>query len=141
MEFLLSFILLAKILTVCGNKCNPCKYAVATLEGAGVCDGNISSSFARMIRRHVEKSTGRDLLLFSKLYNKSKSYQPLQSLFNTIAWTLEPKARMTSFGFAKVKSKCLAHRIWSIRSEGIFNKNSFVKSLIKKINCSKGDCK
>ena len=53
---------------------------------------NIYLSFARMIRRHIERSTGREPLSFSELINNLKNHQPLQSLFNTIAWTLKPKA-------------------------------------------------
>ena len=82
-----------------------------------------------MIRRHIERSTGREPLWFSELINNLKSHQPLQPLFNTIAWTLKPKAGMTSFGYVKVDSKFLADRIWSITSDW--------ESLIKKENSPK----
>ena len=101
---------------------------MATLEGVGMRDDN-SLSFARMIRRHIEKSTGREPLSFSELINNLKSRQPLQPLFNTIAWTLKAKAGMTSFGYVKVESKFLADRIWSIISDW--------ESLIKKENSQK----
>ena len=67
------------------SEVNPCKYAVATLEGAGMHDDDICLSLARMIRRHTEKSTGREPLSFSELFNNLKSQQPLQPLFNMIA--------------------------------------------------------
>ena len=76
---------------------------MATLEGAGMRYDNVYLSFARMIRRHIEKSTGREPLSFSELISNLKSHQPLQPLFNTIAWTLKPKAIMTSFGMLKLK--------------------------------------
>ena len=90
---------------------------MATLEGAGLRYDDICLSFARMIRRHIEKSTGREPLSFSELISNLKSHQPLQTLSNTIAWTLKPKAGMTSFGYVKVESKFLADRIWSISSD------------------------
>ena len=46
---------------------------MATLEGTGMPDGSIWLSFARMIRRHIEKSTGREPLSFSELINNLKS--------------------------------------------------------------------
>ena len=54
------------------SEINPCKYAVATLEGAGMRYENIYLSFARMIRRFIEKSTGREPLSFSELINNFK---------------------------------------------------------------------
>ena len=99
------------------SEINPCKYAVAGLAGVGMRDGNICLSFARMIRRHIIKSTGREPLSFSELINSLKSHQQLQPLFNTIAWTLKPKAEMTSFGCDKVESKILAGEIWSTGSD------------------------
>ena len=89
---------------------------MATLEGAGRRDDDIYLSFARMTRCHIEKSGGREPLSFSELINNLKSHQPLQPLFNTIAWTLKQKAGMTSFEYVKVESKFLADRIWSISS-------------------------
>ena len=76
---------------------------MATLESAGFRDDDICLSFARMIRRHIEKSTVREPLLFSELISNLKSHQPLQPLFNTLAWTVKPKAEMTSFGYVKLK--------------------------------------
>ena len=35
-----------------------------------------------LVRRHIEKSTGRGPLSFSKLINNLKSHQPLQPMFN-----------------------------------------------------------
>ena len=78
---------------------------MVTLEGAGMRDEDICLSFARMIRRHIEKYTGREPLLFSELINNSKSHQPLQPLFSTIAWILKPKSGMTSFDYVKIESK------------------------------------
>ena len=54
------------------SEINPCKYAVATLEGAGMRCDNMYLSFARMIRRHIEKSTGREPISFSELINNFK---------------------------------------------------------------------
>ena len=110
---------------------------MVTLESAGMRDDDICLSFVRMIRGHIEKSTGREPLSFSELINNLKSHQPLQPLFNTISCTLKPKAGMTSFGYVKVESKFLADRIWSISSD--------CESLIKKRklsqnHCSKYDC-
>ena len=102
---------------------------MATLEGAGLRDDDICLSFARMIRRHIEKSTGREPLSFSELISNLKSHQPLQPLFNTIAWTLKPKAGRTSFGYVKAESKFLADIIWLISSDW--------ESLIKKENSLK----
>ena len=101
---------------------------MATLESAGFRDDDICLSFPRMIRRHIEKSTVREPLLFSELISNLKSHQPLQPLFNTIDWNLKPKAGMTRFGYVKVESKFLADRIWSISSDW--------ESLIKKIKLS-----
>ena len=97
---------------------------MATLEGAGLRDDNICLSFARMIKRNIEKPAGREPILFSDLINNLKSRQPLQPLFNKIAWTLKPKAGMTNFGYVKVESNFLADKIWSISSNW--------ESLIKK---------
>ena len=72
---------------------------------------------ARMITRHIEKSTERGSLSFSKLINNLKSHQLLQPLFIAIAWTLKPKAVTTSFGYVKVESEFLADRIWPISSD------------------------
>ena len=99
---------------------------MATLEGADLRDDDICLSFARTMRRHIEKSIGREPLSFSELINNLKSNQPL---FNTIAWTLKPKAGVTSFGDVKVESKFLVDRTWSISSEW--------KSSIKKENSPK----
>ena len=56
---------------------------MATLECAGILDDNICLSFAKMI---IEKSTGRQPLLFSGLISNLKNYhQSLQILFNAIA--------------------------------------------------------
>ena len=88
----IEFYIVGKKQIVYCSEVNPCKYAVSTLEGADMCDDDIYLSFARMIRRHIEKSTGREPLSFSELINNLKSHQPLQTLFNTIAWTLKPKA-------------------------------------------------
>ena len=85
---------------------------MATLERAGMHDDDICLSFARMIRRHIEISTGREPPSFSESINNLKSHQPLQPLYNTIAWTLKSKAGMNSFGYVKVESKVLADRIW-----------------------------
>ena len=70
-----------------------------------------------MIRRHIEKFTERELLSFSELIINLRSHQALQPLFSTIAWTLKPKAGITSFGYVKVESKFLADRMWSISSD------------------------
>ena len=67
---------------------------MATLEETGLRDDNICLSFARMIKCHIENSTGREPLSFSELISNSKSHQPLQPLFSTITWTLKPKAGM-----------------------------------------------
>ena len=82
-----------------------------------------------MIRRHIEKSTWSNSLSFSLLISNLKSHQSFQTLFNTVAWTLKPKAGMTSFSYVKVESKFLADRIWSISSDWV--------SLIKIENSSK----
>ena len=59
---------------------------MATLECAGILDDNICLSFAKMIRRYIEKSTGRQPLLFSGLISNLKNYhQSLQIFFNAIA--------------------------------------------------------
>ena len=42
------------------------KYAVATLEGAGMRNDDICLSFELIIRRHIEKYTGREPLSFSE---------------------------------------------------------------------------
>ena len=123
------FYLVGKKQIVHCSEVNPCKYPVATLEGTGMRDDDICLSFARMIRRHIEKSTGRRPLSFSKLINNLKSNQLLQPLLNTIAWTLKPKAGMTSFGYVNDETKFLADRIWSISSDR--------ESLIKKENSLK----
>lgn len=70
-----------------------------------------------LVRHHIEKSTGRGPLSFSKLINNLKSHQLLQPLFVTIAWTLKPKAVTTSFGYVEVESEFLADRIWPISSD------------------------
>ena len=94
----IAFYVVGKEHIVYCSKFNPCKYAVATLEGAGLRDDNICLSFARMIGRHIEKSTVREPLSFSELIRNLKSHQPLQPSFNTTAWTLNPKGGMASFG-------------------------------------------
>ena len=58
---------------------------MATLEGAGMRDDDICLSFARMIKRNIEKSAGRETILFSELINNLKSHHPLQPLFNKIS--------------------------------------------------------
>ena len=60
---------------------------MATLEGAGMRDDDIYLSFATMIRRHTEKSTGGEPLSFSELIKNLKSDQQLQSLFNILPGT------------------------------------------------------
>ena len=45
---------------------------MATLEGAGMRYENMYLSFTRMIRHLIEKSTGREPLLFSELINNFK---------------------------------------------------------------------
>ena len=40
---------------------------MATLEGAGLRDEDMCLSFPRMIRNHIEKSTGREPLSFPEL--------------------------------------------------------------------------
>ena len=92
-------------------------------------DDDICLSFARMIRRHIEKSTGRESLSLSEIINNLKIHQPVQLLLNTIASTLKPKAGMTSFGYIEVESKFLADGIWSISRDW--------ESLIKNENSTK----
>ena len=120
----IGFYIVGKKQIVYCSEVNPCKYAMATLEGAGLRDDNICLSFARMIKRNIEKPAGREPILFSDLINNLKSRQPLQPLFNKIACTLKPKAGMTNFGYVKVESNFLADKIWSISSNW--------ESLIKK---------
>ena len=68
----MDFILLAKKQIVYCSNVNPCKYAVATLEDAGMRDDDICLSFARMIKRHIETSTGREPMSFSELIKNLK---------------------------------------------------------------------
>ena len=88
---ILGFNVVEKKQIVYCSEVNACKNAVATLEGAGICGGDIflSFSFGRMIRCHIKTSTGKEPILFSELIN----------------WALKPKAGMTSFGYFKVESK------------------------------------
>ena len=125
----IGFYIVSKKQIVYCSEVNSCKYAVATIAAAGMRDGNIFLSFARMIRRHIIKSTWRQDLSFSELVKNLKSHQPLQPLFNMIARALKPKAGMTSFGYVKAKSKFLAAKIWSVSSDW--------ESLIKKENSPK----
>ena len=135
----MDFILLAKKQIVYCSKVNPCKYAVATLEDAGMRDDDICLSFARMIKRHIETSTGREPMSFSELIKNLKRHQSLQPLLNKIAWTLKPKAGMTSFGYVKVESKFLADRIWSISSnwESLIKKESSPKAIALSMTVNK----
>ena len=59
------------------SEVNPCNYTVARLEGADMRDVDICLSVERMIRRHIEKYTGKEPLLFSELISNLKSKQPL----------------------------------------------------------------
>ena len=70
----IGFYIVGKKQIVYCSQVNPCKYVVATLESAGIRDDGICLSFARMIRRHIEKSTGREPLSFSELVNNLKSH-------------------------------------------------------------------
>ena len=77
---ILGFNVVEKKQIVYCSEVNACKNAVATLEGAAICGGDICLSF----------SFGRiEPILFSELIN----------------WALKPKAGMTSFGYFKVESK------------------------------------
>ena len=53
----IGFYIVSKKQIVYCSEVNSCKYAVATIAGAGMRDDNIFLSFARMIRRHIIKST------------------------------------------------------------------------------------
>ena len=61
----IGFYIAGKKQIVSCSQVNLCKYDVPSLEGAGLRDENICLSFARMIRRHIEKSTLREPLSFS----------------------------------------------------------------------------
>ena len=54
-EILLDFVVGKKQIVYC-SEVNPCKYALATLEGAGMREDDICLSLARMIRCHIEKN-------------------------------------------------------------------------------------
>lgn len=77
-----------------------------------------------MIRCNVENSKLTETLSFAQLINNLRSHKPLQPLFNKIAWTLKPKAKMTSFGYDKSVSEFLA--------DGTSSINSYWKSFMKK---------
>ena len=73
----IGFYIVSKKQIIYCSEVNSCKYAVATIAGAGMRDDNIFLSFARMIRCHNVKSTWRQYVSFSELIKNLKSHQPL----------------------------------------------------------------
>ena len=111
-----------KYVVVCSSEIDPVMYSNSTLKGHGLRKNDIMRSFAKMIQRiskdyldqpHIKwPSTVADIIAG---LDKDK---PIAELFNVIYMTMNTKWKssvpLNKYGFAKVNSKNIARKIWSL---------------------------
>ena len=93
---------------------NPRRYSVATLQGAGLRDLDISKVFAAMVRRKMEltkKASDFPYTPEGLIENLNKG--PLPDLYNVIYLTINDTCSLNEHGYAVTTSKNLASKIWS----------------------------
>ena len=93
---------------------NLCRYSVATLQGAGLRDLDISKGFAAMVRRKMEltkKASDFPYTPEGLIENLNKG--PLPDLYNVIYLTIKDTCSLNENGYAVTTSKNLSSKIWS----------------------------
>ena len=106
------------IMFFCGNPdnatMNPCRYSVATLQGAVLRDLDISKGFAAMVRRKMELTKkASDFPYTHEGLIENLNQGPLPDLYNVIYLTIKDTCSLNEHGYAVTTSKNLASKIWS----------------------------
>eukprot|EP00794_Sanderia_malayensis_P005820 gene5820-6517_t len=101
---------------------NPLDYSLATLQGAGLRDDDITKAFANMINRKVkclkqkqlaEGQVRNEQISFDELVAQLDEHEPLQQIYNAIGLSLHPSAKKNEHGYV-VLSSLQANKVWSI---------------------------
>lgn len=115
---LISFYKAGRNLIVHPTSINPCVYAAATLKGAGLRDDDLTKAFANMIRRKLKKQSSDEWPITpEELVARLDSSGPMTSLYNAIAWTVNPQSPKNDKGYVLTTSTSSAQKIWSVASD------------------------
>ena len=97
---------------------NPCHYSVATIQGSGLRDEDLTKAFVRLVRRKLNTSEAQSWPLSAEeLLAKLGKTSPFSHLYNVIAWSVNPSNQRNKFGFVETRSKLLSEKIWAISSD------------------------
>ena len=97
---------------------NPCMYAMATLQGAGLRDDDLSKAFGRMIKRKLcDRKIGKWPISPDELLLKLENNGPLTCMYNAIAWSVNSQTQKNKFGYVETSSQSQADKLWAICSD------------------------
>ena len=97
---------------------NPFHYSVATIQGSGLKDEDLTKPFARLVRHKLNTSEAQSWPLSAEdLLAKLGKTSLFSHLYNVIAWSVNPSNQRNKFGFVEMRSKLLSEKIWAISSD------------------------
>ena len=97
---------------------NPCLYAIATLQGAGLRDDDLSKAFGRMVRcKLCDREIGEWPVSPEELLLKLENSGPLTCMYNAIAWSVNSERQKNRFGYVETSSQSQADKLWAICSD------------------------
>ncbi len=114
----ISFFKSCRNLIVHPTSVNPCFYATATLKGAGLRDDDLTRASARMLRSKLTRVYAQEWPISADNFiARLDNNEPIDVIYNTIAWSINPNAPKNERGYVLTSSKPLARRVWSVSSD------------------------
>ena len=90
-------------------------YSMATMQGRGLREGDLTKAFSRLIRRKIsERQSLNWPLEANELFDLLENYKPLQCIDNAIAWSINPKRAVDPNGYVVARGKVEAEKLSAI---------------------------
>lgn len=102
-------------LVVHSSDVSPFAYSMATIQGHGLREADLTKAFSRLIRRKIsDRQAIKWPLEADELFSLFDSYRPLQCIYNAIAWSINPRRSVNPNGYVAAQSKVEAEKLSAI---------------------------
>ena len=102
-------------LVVHSSAVNPILYSVATIQGSGLRESDLTKAFSKLIRRKLsQRNAMKWPMKAEELFDLLDTHRPLHCIYNAICWSINPRRSTNAFGYAAVSNRAEAEKISAI---------------------------